>query len=70
MWAPTLAEPGTNGIPNIPDNNFYGGTTEFIGGVQAGYNFQVGHLLFGVEGDFDGASFSIIPPFRFRCQVL
>ena len=46
------------GSLNIPDNNFYGGTTEFIGGVQAGYNFQAGHLLFGVEGDFDGASFN------------
>ena len=29
-----------------------------IGGVQAGYNFQAGHFLFGVEGDFAGASFS------------
>ena len=27
------------------------------GGVQAGYNFQAGHLLFGIEGDFDGATF-------------
>ena len=24
---------------------------------RPGYNFQVGHLLFGVEGDFDGATF-------------
>ncbi len=47
----------TNGSLNIPGNNLYGGLTEFIGGVQAGYNFQVGHLLFGVEGDFDGATF-------------
>src|SRR5262249_46686588 len=43
---------------NIPNNSFYGGLTEFIGGVQAGYNFQAGHLLLGVEGDFDGATFS------------
>ena len=48
----------TTGSLNIPGNNFYGGTTEFIGGVQAGYNFQAGHLLFGVEGDFDWASFN------------
>lgn len=48
----------TNGSLNIPNNNFYGGLTEFIGGVQAGYNFQFGHLLLGVEGDFDGATFS------------
>jgi len=47
-----------NGSLNIPNNNFYGGLTEFIGGVQAGYNFQTGHLLLGVEGDFDGATFS------------
>ena len=48
----------TNGSLNIPNNSLYGGLTEFIGGVQAGYNFQAGHLLFGVEGDFDGATFS------------
>src|SRR6201990_775978 len=46
-----------SGSLNIPGNNLYGGLTEFIGGVQAGYNFQAGHLLFGVEGDFDGATF-------------
>ena len=48
----------TNGSLNIPGNNFYGGITELIGGVQAGYNFQTGHLLLGVEGDFDWASFN------------
>src|SRR5215510_296065 len=48
----------TSGSLNIPSNNFYGGLTEFIAGVQAGFNFQAGHLLFGVEGDFDGATFS------------
>jgi hypothetical protein len=42
---------------NIPGNNLYGGFTEFIGGVQLGYNVQAGHFLFGVEGDFDGATF-------------
>src|SRR6516225_11421437 len=47
----------TNGSLNIPGNNFYGGLTEFIGGIQAGYNIQSGHLLFGVEGQFDGATF-------------
>jgi opacity protein-like surface antigen len=47
----------TNGNLNIPNNNFYGGLTEFIGGVQAGYNYQAGHLLLGVEGEFDGATF-------------
>jgi opacity protein-like surface antigen len=48
----------TNGSLNIPGNNFYGGLTELIGGVQAGYNFQAGRLLLGVEGDFDGATFN------------
>jgi opacity protein-like surface antigen len=48
----------TSGNLNIPNNNFYGGLTEFIGGIQAGYNVQIGDLLFGVEGDFDGASFN------------
>ena len=48
----------TNGSLNIPDNTFYGGTTEFIAGLQAGYNIQAGHLLFGIEGDFDWATFN------------
>ena len=48
----------TSGSLNIPGNNLYGGLTEFIGGVQLGYNFQVGHFLFGLEGDFDGATFA------------
>ena len=48
----------TNGSLNIPGNNFYGGITEFIGGVQAGYNFQTGQVLLGIEGDIDWASFN------------
>jgi opacity protein-like surface antigen len=47
----------TSGSLNIPGNNFYGGLTEFIGGVQAGYNFQAGNFLYGVEGTFDWATF-------------
>lgn len=47
----------SSGSLNIPGNNLYGGLTEFIGGVQAGYNFQAGHFLFGIEGEFDGATF-------------
>jgi len=47
----------TSGSLNIPNNNFYGGLTEFIAGAQAGYNFQAGPLLFGVEGELDGATF-------------
>jgi opacity protein-like surface antigen len=48
----------SNGSLNISNNNFYDGLTEFIGGFQTGYNFQFGHLLLGVQGDFDGATFS------------
>jgi len=48
----------TSSSLNIPGNNLYSGLTEFVGGVQAGYNIQYGHLLFGVEGDFDGAAFA------------
>ena len=48
----------TNGSLNIPGNNFYGGITEFIAGVQAGYNFQAGHVLLGIEGDIAWASFN------------
>jgi Outer membrane protein beta-barrel domain len=33
------------------------GSTAFIGGFQLGYNLQAGHILIGVEGDFDWASF-------------
>ena len=49
----------SNGSLNIPGNNLYGGLSEFIGGVQAGYNFQAGHFLFGVEREFGGAGFDI-----------
>ena len=34
------------------------GGTGFIGGLQAGYNFQAGNFLFGVEGDFDWTTFA------------
>jgi hypothetical protein len=47
----------TSGSLNIAGNNFYGGLTEFIGGVQVGYNFQAGDFLYGVEGTFDWATF-------------
>src|SRR5262249_9467256 len=47
----------TSGSLTIPGNNLYGGITEFIAGVQLGYNVQAGHLLLGIEGDFDWASF-------------
>jgi opacity protein-like surface antigen len=48
----------TQGHLNVPGDNFYAGLTEFIAGVQAGYNVQLNHLLFGIEGTFDGATFA------------
>jgi opacity protein-like surface antigen len=47
----------TNGGLNVVGSDFHADTTEFIVGVQAGYNFQFGHVLLGVEGEFDGATF-------------
>ena len=32
-----------------------GGTAGWLGGVTAGYNFQAGVVVFGIEGDFDWA---------------
>ena len=54
----------SGGNLNVPGNNMYGGLSEFIGGVQAGYNFQTGHFLVGVEGEVDGAGFAhpTLPP--------
>jgi opacity protein-like surface antigen len=34
------------------------GGSGFIGGLQAGYNLQAGNFLYGVEGDFDGTTFT------------
>lgn len=31
--------------------------TGFLGGVQAGYNWQTGPFVLGVEGEFDGSTF-------------
>ena len=34
-----------------PQHSFSGDSTSFIGGAQAGYNIQRGHVVFGLEGD-------------------
>lgn len=51
----------SEGFP-ILSNNFYGNIrnpgTGFIGGGQAGYNWQSGAMVFGVETDFDGSTAS------------
>jgi outer membrane immunogenic protein len=39
-------------------NRLGSGSSGFIGGGQAGYNWQSGALVFGVETDFDGTSLS------------
>jgi hypothetical protein len=48
----------SNGTTNIAGTTWDPGATEFIGGFQVGYNWQFGHLLVGVEGTFDWATFS------------
>jgi outer membrane immunogenic protein len=61
----TFAGSGAFGIPftilttNWPNNNGFGSSkTGFIGGGQAGYNWQTGSWVFGVETDFDGSTLS------------
>jgi outer membrane immunogenic protein len=50
---------GTFNLNNVwPFGGFGGGNTGFIGGGQAGYNWQTGSWVFGVETDFDGSSLS------------
>src|SRR5271157_379979 len=41
-----------------PTGSNGGGNTGFIGGGQAGYNWQTGAFVLGVETDFDGSSLS------------
>jgi opacity protein-like surface antigen len=38
--------------------SYNAGTGELTGGAQLGYNFRVGSLIFGAEGDFSAGSFS------------
>jgi outer membrane immunogenic protein len=60
----------TTGIPLDPVGTAYSGNrTGFLGGVQAGYNWQMQHLVIGVGGDFswtdassDHASISTFVP--------
>jgi len=39
-------------------NTHFGSNSGFIGGGQAGYNWQTGAFVLGVETDFDGSSLS------------
>ncbi len=51
-----------NGFPflvtNFPNGNLGNSNSGFIGGGQAGYNWQTGAFVLGVETDFDGSSLS------------
>jgi outer membrane immunogenic protein len=51
-----------NGFPvlttDFPNTNFGSSQSGFIGGGQAGYNWQTGSFVLGVETDFDGTSLS------------
>jgi opacity protein-like surface antigen len=47
----------SNNTANVAGTAWDPGATAFIGGVQLGYNWQVGHVLLGVEGTFDGSVF-------------
>ncbi len=51
-----------NGFPfvtaNFPSGNLGNSNTGFIGGGQAGYNWQTGAFVLGIETDFDGTSLS------------
>jgi opacity protein-like surface antigen len=58
----------TNGSLNIPGNNLYGGLTEFIGGVQAGYNFQAGIFCLAWKV-ISTARHLVIPCFRLLRSV-
>jgi opacity protein-like surface antigen len=48
----------SNSLPTIAGVPWDPGSSRFIGGIEAGYNLQSGPFLIGIEGDFDGASFS------------
>jgi outer membrane immunogenic protein len=43
---------------NYTNNSLGTGASGFIGGGQAGYNYQAGAAVFGIETDFDGTSMS------------
>jgi len=47
----------SNGTTNIAGTAWDPGATAFVGGFELGYNWQFGHFLTGIEGDFDGAVF-------------
>ena len=59
----------TTGSLNIPGNNFYGGTTEFIGASRP-VIISRRVIFYLASKAISIGRVSIIPPFRFRRQVL
>ena len=54
----TLYDPGAAWLSGYFPGGIGNGQSGFIGGGQAGYNFQSGAAVFGLEADFDGSSLS------------
>jgi outer membrane immunogenic protein len=52
----TLIDPGALWLSNYWPGGIGNNNSGFIGGGQAGYNWQTGALVLGVETDFDGTS--------------
>ncbi|MBV9288776.1 MAG: porin family protein [Hyphomicrobiales bacterium] len=56
VFAPAINPFGALITTDFPLSNFGSSPTGFIGGGQAGYNWQTGAWVFGVETDFDGTT--------------
>ncbi len=54
----TIYNAGFPILTNINTGSLGTGASGFIGGGQAGYNYQSGAAVFGIETDFDGTSMS------------
>src|SRR5262245_41502428 len=54
----TLWASGFPALTSSFTGNHLGGGTGFLGGGQAGYNWQTGAFVLGVETDFDGSTLS------------
>jgi outer membrane immunogenic protein len=55
-WSNTASTPATTFYDAVPGNGFSNLSNGAIGGVQLGYNFQNGPLVYGVEAMFDGST--------------
>lgn len=52
-----LSSPNANFV-NLAPTTFSPNPAGVVGGLQAGYNYQVGRFVFGVEADFSGSGIS------------